>query len=205
MSNFIYITEKGKQKQLDHYHHDKSLFDLVEFQSIGRWKLKTKSQDKQDINYLLFKIQDYCVKNNCDKYLTSQKVGCLITYILLYDADEKDYQPVFDDLIVKPYGFFYNTAEQILRRHEYFDNNGIIKIIEEPKNSPQKELIDLKFKKVNKVVFKLTSFDLIESMHKDSSFMNYYNQCKKNGFYHYDIPKPLQKYFRVNKYLKSNF
>jgi len=208
MSTYIYITKEGKQKALSNYNNHKSLFEVVEFQSIGRWKKKKVFNDIEDIKYLLYKIQNYCIENGHEQYLTSLKVRCLTSHILLFDSDEKEYAAVFDDLNVQPYGFFYSSIESFLRKCEYFNNEGIVKVIEPLKECKSKDLIDLKFNKVilkNKVVFGLTISDFIESMHKDSNYKSDYNKVKQNGFFYYDVPFKLQKFFRINKQLNNNF
>lgn len=208
MSNYIYITKENKLKFLSNYINHKSLFEVVEFQSIGRWRIKPKKEDECDILYLLYKIQNYCLMNKIENYLNSLKVKCLCSYILLYDSDEKDYKNVFNDLNIQPYGFFYSSIDRFLRNTNYFDNKGIVNTITPPEKVKSRELIDLKFEKVllkNKEVFILTAFDFIQSMKKESSYMSYFKKTRFNEFYSYDIPTALQKYFRVDKQLNDTF
>ena len=148
MSNYMYVTKEDKLKALSTYKNHKSLFELVEFQSVGRWKIKPKRQDENAILYLLYKIQNYCLENKLDTYLTTLKVKCLCSYILLYDSNENDYKAVFCDLNIQPYGFFYSSIERFLKKTTYFDNNGVVDIIISPEKVKNKKLIDLKFDKV---------------------------------------------------------
>jgi len=208
MSNYIYVTKEDKLKALSTYKNHKSLFEIVEFQSVGRWKIKPKRQDENDILYLLYKIQNYCLENKLDTYLTTLKVKCLCSYILLYDSDEDDYKAVFNDLNIQPYGFFYSSIERFLKKTTYFDNSGVVDVIISPEKVKNKELIDLKFDKVlskNKEVFSLTLSDFIESMRKESSYTSYYKKTRRNEFYTYDIPFELQKYFKIDKQLNNKF
>lgn len=208
MSNYIYVTKEYRLKALSTYKNHKSLFEVVEFQSIGRWKIKPKREDENDILYLLYKIQNYCLENKLEANLSTLQVKCLCSYILLYDSDEKDYKAIFNDLNIQPYGFFYSSIDNFLKKTDYFDNKGIVDIITLPEKSKNKELIDLKFNKViskNKEVFSLTVSDFIESMCKESSYRSYYKRTRRNEFYTYDIPIALQKYFRIDKRLNNKF
>lgn len=207
MSNYIYITKEGKQKQLDYYHNHKNLFELVTFSSIGRWRTKPKIKNEKDIEYLLYKIQNHCITTNKTEYLNTLKVKCLATYILFFDWETPNFTPILTDLNVQPYGFFFTSIELFQRKYMHFNNTGMLKVIPYSSDSKNKDLIDLKFElvlKYNKDVFDLNSMDFIESMHTCSQYERYYKKAKENGFYRYDIPQQLQKFFKVNKNLNKD-
>lgn len=208
MSNYIYITKEGKQKQLDYYHNHKNLFELVAFSSVGRWRVKPKIKNKEDIQYLLYKIQNHCITTNRVDNLSNLKVKCLATYILFFDSDGADFTPILTDLNVQPYGFFFTSIELFQRKYFYFNNLGMLKVIPCSFAAENKELIDLKFDLVlkhNEKVFDLNTVDFIESMHKSTQYRRYYDRIKENGFYKYDVPQVLQKFFQVDKNLENAF
>lgn len=54
MSRFLYVLRRGGTKTLDFTVQNKSLFDIVEFESIGRWREKRRFQKKK--SFIIFYI-----------------------------------------------------------------------------------------------------------------------------------------------------